>query len=219
MGTWNEMRDRIASDFVDEPVTNAQIEAAMQTAINHYARREFYFNTSFTTFPTVADQERYNASDSATIETISKFIAVQVNDGSTRTPLTPISYEHLHDAQTGILKGKPTHYAYFDQELYFYPIPDAVYTVKMSVVFKYSPISGSTTNSWTDDAEELIRQAAKVRLAIDVLQDSNLARGPAELEQVALRELMAETKRRKAPARLMTPEIVARNTFDILTGV
>ena len=79
MSTYGTMKTRIADEFVNESITTAQISNAIQTAIKHYQRKPFWFNTKRSTFATVAAQEEYAAAANADIPYIVMIDSMSVN--------------------------------------------------------------------------------------------------------------------------------------------
>ena len=85
--------------------------------------------------------------------------------------------------------------AVFDESLRLYPVPDAIYTIRLAGVFVAAApaTDGETGNPWMTTAERLIRSRAKLELAIHVLQDQGLASAMGEATAEAWRDLKART--------------------------
>ena len=74
------------------------------------------------------------------------------------------------------------------------------------------------TNAWMVDGEMLIRQTAKGYLAIDVLQEPNIAQGAQMLADMALQRLQKETRKRRSNPLLKT-DLPSRETMgDVRSG-
>lgn len=219
MTTYAIMRARIADEYVNESITTAQINSAIQTAIKHYERKPFFFNQKTGTFATVASQEYYSSSDNADIDDIVHIFAATVTDNSLKTKLFPVDFGAMDECQDGSVTGLPEQLAYFKQQIRLYPIPDAVYTVTLAYVYRFAALSADgDSNAWTTDAEELIRQRAKRTLALDILHADDLAGRAGALEQEALSELMAEGRRRLPNTTLRVPVMLAPDGFNINRG-
>ena len=199
MTTYVTMRNRITDEMVNESLTTAQVNNAIQSAIAHYQSVRFYFNESRSeTFSTVASQEFYAAAANANIPNLSKIDRLTITVNSVRYPITPQSWDWIDTiSSTTSSTGQPTDYCYYAQQIRLYPIPDAVYTVRISGLVRFAALSADAdTNAWMTDGEALIRGRAKWDLAINVVYSPEIEASAAELEASALRVLNAETVRR-----------------------
>lgn len=213
------MRTRILDEFVNESLTTAQVNNAIQTAIKHYERRPFYFNQKTGTFPTVAAQEYYSSTDLSDIPSIVSIVAATVTN-STKSKLEPVDFSIMDDTQDGSITGPPEMLAVFKQQIRLYPIPDGIYTITMAYIYRFTALSADgDTNAWMVEGEELIRQKAKRILALDILQADDLATRAASLEAEALDEILAEGRRRLPNTVLRpSPMISLGNTFNFTRG-
>ena len=193
------MRTRISDELVNESLTTAQINAAIQSAIAHYQRQRFYFNESRAeTFSTVASQEYYAAAANANIPNLSAIDELTITVNSDRYPLRPQTWEYMETiASTATATGQPGDYCYYAQQIRLYPIPDAVYTVRITGLVRFAALSADgDTNAWMTDAEELIRARAKWDIGANVIYAPEVTAAAGEMESVAYRVLRAETIRR-----------------------
>ena len=206
MTTYATMRTRIDDELTDEALTDAQINKAILSSIAHYERRPFWFNQTTGTFTTVNAQEYYSSSDLAAIATLVQIRSMVITISSLKSPVKPVDFNVIDDEQDGSMTGHPYCYAYFKQNIRLYPIPDGAYTVTLAYIQKLTALSADgDSNAWTTDAEELIRNAAKRRLALDILHADDIAARCAVLEREALDELLSETRRRRPNTQLLTP--------------
>jgi hypothetical protein len=121
-------------------------------------------------------------------------------------------------AQSGATTNAPTHFAYFKQQIRLYPIPDAVYTVGLSYIYRFTTLSADgDTNAWMTDGEEVIRQSAKRRLALDTQGADEIAMRAKVLEDEAFDELLAESRRRLPNQELKLPAMLQGNSYNINT--
>ena len=217
MTTYSAMQTRIADEFVNESITTAQITNAIQTAIKHYERDPFWFNQKTGTFATVASQETYTTAANADIPYIVRIDSLRSSFGNV---LRSVSYDHIQDMQDGSVSGPPGFYTRYENKIYLYPIPDAVYTMTMSYIYKLAALSaGTDTNAWVDECEEMIRQAAKRILCTDILHDDEMAQRYAELERVAYDRIRRENNQRNPQKFLRADGIpVSADSFDINRG-
>lgn len=203
MSTLAIMKARIADELARSDLTS-QIAYAISDAIAAYEDERFFFNESRgTTFSTVAAQEFYGESDAAAIGAIQKFDYVFAYQGTQAYKLNycgPEELEHLSD--TASTTGFPWDYTYYNQQIRLYPIPDAVYTVRVGASIKVAaPASDAETgNAWMTHAERLIRARAKFELASHVLYDDDLANAMGVVIEEAAGQLRGRTMRLTMPA-------------------
>jgi hypothetical protein len=174
----------------------------VQDAIAHYEVEEFWWNQSRTvTFNTVAAQEYYSSSDNASIPYILDFDAVTITRSSTdkytlyKTEWDLIEYKNADAQSTSI----PSEYAYWNQQIRFYPVPDAAYAVRIAGLFKLTALSADAdTNAWVTlgEGEELIRNHAEGLFYSKYVRDDDNATRAINLAQVAYQRLRESTNRR-----------------------
>lgn len=220
MATYSDMRARIADELAnDGDISTAQINYAIQDAIKLYERRGWWFNQKTATLSTVAAQEFYGSADLADIPNIVQIDNATVTNSGLKTPLRAVDFNTIDDIQDGSVTAEPTAFCVYEQEVRFYPIPDAAYTVTLSYVYRLTTLSADgDSNAWTNDAEELIRQCAKRRIALNYLQSEEVAARCASLEREAYAEMMAENRRRRPNTLLQVPPMLAPEGFNIYTG-
>lgn len=178
MTTLAIMSARIASELRRSNVS-AQILAAINSAIEALESDRFYFNESRDiTFNTVIDQEFYASADSALIPRIIKFdyVKVLLNESLfTLNPITPERIEYLSNNATA--EGQPLGYCYYGEKIRLYPIPPAVYPIRIGAVIKMpAPATdGEADNPWMTKAERAVRSRAKYELYEHVLLDKEMA--------------------------------------------
>ncbi len=197
MTTLAIMKARIADELARDDLTS-QIAYAITDAISAYTDERFMFNeTRSNTFPTVASQEFYASTDAAFIGTLNKidYVSLIVGDQPFQLlPMRPVDMEHL--SQNGTSTGQPNWYSYYDKKIRLYPVPDAIWTVRVAASVDVDPPASDaeTDNPWMIKAERLIRSRAKLELALHVLKDLELA---ATMQQ-AVEEAFSQLKSRTA---------------------
>ncbi|MGD9724517.1 MAG: hypothetical protein AB7U76_25030 [Pirellulales bacterium] len=209
MTTLATMKARIASELRRSNISS-QIADAINTAIALYQQERWYWNEgrSFTV-ATVADQEFYTATDDADIGNIEKidYITLLVNDQPyTLLPEDPLVMERLSMNGTGT--GEPRLYSFYGNQLRFYPVPDAVYTIRIGCTMTVAaPATDSETdNPWMTDAEYMIRQRVKYELASNVLIDPELAANAEKNLENGYTRLRSKTsQRQQLGGWVMTP--------------
>lgn len=219
MTTYATMRNRIVDDLIDSSLTTAQINQAIQTAIKFYERKEFYFNQKTASFATVAAQEYYGAAALSDIPDIIRIISATVTSAGSKYPLLYSDFATMDAMQDGAVTSMPRHLAYFGQQIRLYPIPDTVYTMGLSYIYRFAALSADgDTNAWMTDGEELIRQSAKRRLGLDIQGGEEIAMRAKVLEDEAYDELLAESRRRLPNQELKVPAMLQINSYNINIG-
>ena len=161
MSTLTQMRARIADDL-NRSDLNTQIDKAINRAIRHYYNSEyFWFNETVGTFVTVANQESYGTADSVPSDILS-INYMRLTISTTNKPEIPKkTYQEIQMLNSGASIGQPLYYAWYQNKIWFYPIPDAVYTVTISYQKSYAVlVADSDTNDFTVEAEDLIESRA-----------------------------------------------------------
>jgi hypothetical protein len=74
------------------------------------------------------------------------------------------------------------------------------------------------SNAWTTDAEELVRQGAKRRIALNYLNSEDIAARVSVMEREAYMEMLAENRRRWPNTFLRVPAMLPPGTFNITRG-
>lgn len=204
----------------DGAMTTAQIDNAIRSSIRHYGRRKWWFNQDKdATFSTVASQEYYSSTDLAVIPNVLNIVSVLITVNGLKTVLIACDFEDIQGWQTGAVTGQPRWFTVFENQIRLYPIPDAVYTITLAINQKLTEVTADAdTNAWLVEAEELIRQASKKRLALDVLNADDLASRFNALEVEAYDELLNENSRRIPRKTLRTEFPLMSNSYDIWTG-
>lgn len=174
MTTLAIMQARIASELRRSNIDD-QIASAITTAIDAYKHERFYFNETRTiTFNTVDTQWQYDGDDDADLGNLLRIDYVHATIGDNVYSLSyikPADLERLNS--DGDFEGQPLNWSYYQGELWFYPIPNDVFAIRVGgVIAKAAPASDSEAdNVWMVEAEKLIRCRAKYELYTHVLMD------------------------------------------------
>jgi hypothetical protein len=204
------MKDRIADEINRSDLTT-QIGYAIKSAIKVYDKNRFWFNESRSfTFSTVDGQEFYTSSDNANIPNLLAIDTVQIAVASTdKYLLERVSYEQMEAVSSNGTtdEGQPTWFCYFGKQLRLYPIPDAVYTIRVSGHWALDDLSATAdTNAWMTDGEILIRSRAKRELYTHVIRDADGAAAMAQAEVSELKALQSASSMRGASGMLEAME-------------
>ncbi len=213
MGTYATINAEIAVDLTRSDLTT-QIAQATLDAIEYYSAERFWFNeTRGATFPTIDGTSDYIVASSIfpADPTISDFITidyVQFAQSSTnKWMLDRICPEEMEELLVGAPEGQPTCYCYQDLTFRLYPIPDAVYTVRVAGHYRMQALTGSNSNAWTNAARNLIRARARLYLYARNIKDVDMAkvRFAQADEQSELQRLREETSKRITPSGRIKP--------------
>lgn len=205
MATLGDLKQRVRDDL-DRPDLMSMIGQAVLDAIRYYQSERFWFNESRDlTFDTVADQRFYDASDAAWIPTVQNIDALFVTIGGQHRPMRrrrdPAEMELLSD--TGAARGQPYSWAWFEDKIELYPIPNAVFPVRAYAHIRLdAPADDEASNAWTEEAFELIRCRTKYLMALHVIRDPEVATSMVQAEAQALLELRRQTSMRTSTGRL-----------------
>ena len=207
MATFATIRSRIADDINRSDLTS-QINTAINRAISYYAKRyRFWFNETTATFNTVASQGSYTSTDTS-ITNIREIdyvkIAIQSNNNY---ELVPVTYKTLQDDNVSNHTGDPAEYAYYKENFFLYPVPNAAKTITVSYVKSYTDLSADAdTNDFTEEAEDLIESHASAWVYARVLKDYDAATVSKAEEKEALAALMSETARMISTGRIVSTD-------------
>lgn len=215
MTTYVIMQTRIADDLVRDDLS-AQIQKSINDAITVWEGIRFDFNERKFLLNTVDGEEYYDIMGAnndlvlfdgtalATGETILEIDSIKITVNNSWYPLTPRTmqwfdrYAQLPTQYT----GQPDSYTIFNNQIRFFPVPDAVYPINIDGLARLGPAPLSAdgdTNAWMIAGEMLIRQQAKYIIYRDVIRDAEGKANAGEGIQEAQFQL-----ERKGSAKLMT---------------
>ena len=191
MTTLAILKAEIASDLDREDGSLAtEIAAAITTAIGYYKPKRFYFNERRSlTFSTVASQQNYGSADNTAIPDLVRIDQVHKTVSGQRMTLRRVDFldlEPLYDVSAS--SGEPYDFAYFNREIWLYPVPEQVYTIRVIGLYKVAgpATDGEADNPWMTEAY----------LAANSLRNPELAGAKLQAEADALSSLRAEATKR-----------------------
>lgn len=207
MSTLAELKAEIADDLDRTDLTD-QIEREISKAIRFYQSKRFYFNeTRDVTFSTVAAQALYGVDDAPEIPQFFEIDQICAEDGTQKYELDEISPKVWEVATgSGGTSAKPISWAYFDQSIGLYPIPDGAVTIRLIGHIKKAEPEDDTEedNVWMVEAFDLIRAHVCATLALKKLRDSTLFQAQTTAVGMELSRLLSETAG-KVGAGFVTP--------------
>lgn len=193
MTTLAVMKARIADELARSDLTS-QIAYAITDAIEAYKHKKFSFSNARFNFSTVADQEFYDEDDHANLaaDVLQKIEYVKLYISDTPRDLRAMSPTRIESAAAnGIQRGDPSGYCWYTEQLRFFPIPNAVRTVRIGAKIRPAvPASDAETgNVWMTEGERLIRCRAKFELFTHVIRNQDRAAAMVPLIQDAFDQL------------------------------
>lgn len=208
MTTLTALKAEIADDLSRSDLTS-QIATAITAAITFYKTTRFWFNeTRASTFVTVDGQSTYTSSDDADIPLWFSIDQVLLIDSSTNvTELRRVDPQRMELWLTGATptEGQPSDYTYFEKAFRFYPVPDAVYTIRpVGAIEKAAPATdGEASNVWMTDAYQLIKFRAKAQLYRNVIRQLDKAGDMDSEERLELTRLRSAGGKRTGSGRIV----------------
>lgn len=176
--TLADLKARIQDDLARSDLAS-QIGNEIESAIEHFRGTRLYFTeTRDVTFTTSIGQGIYTVIDNASIPMFFEMDDVFLTDAGQKHRLTrsdPQELEYLMDSSAS--SGRPNRWAWFDQSIYLYPLPDIAYSIRLvGAIERASPANDAEENNvWMTEAFELLRCRAKWYLYGHVINDVNRA--------------------------------------------
>lgn len=209
MTTRGTLKSEIIDDMErDATADGARVLSAISSAIKFYQPKRMFFNESrAVTFSTVASTDSYDFGTGEEITTeFYKIDGAYVTDGTNIYHLVQRDYRDFETLIDGsATQNRPTDFAYIGRALRLYPVPDAVYTVRLTGHIKAAEPAADDTagNVWFTEAYELIRCRAKAYLYAHVFPDPGMASVMVEAERSAYGALRAATTDRTGTGQLV----------------
>lgn len=213
MANRGDMKARIAEELHRDLGTRA--DRAIDDAIAHYTAKRLGFNESRMSTQTVPLQRNYSLPP--------RFLDVDnlkiwINDDmSTAYEITMWPWPKLDKVTTTLRStGYPSRYAIYDEQIWFWPIPNNVYEIQGSFLREQEPLVDDTSeNAWTNEGSILIRARSKADLECHVLHKAQAKREQEALadqdflsyqEMTAYRGLIRRDKGRTTTGRVQPTE-------------
>lgn len=194
MSTLAQMRSRISDKLLRSDL-NSQIDESINAAIEFYEAYRFWFSEKTSTFTTVAGQKSYGSADSVPTD-IREIDLVRVTVSGTYYYPTRKTYQYIEEIDTTGFRGYPDFYAYYQEKFYFYPIPNAAWTVTVSYQQSYTELSADAdTNDFTTYARKLIECHALALINSEILNDVQQASIYQQKVAIELQNLVTRTEK------------------------
>ena len=169
----------------------------IKSSIRDYEAERFYFNEQGLAI-TLSATDTYAlalfAAAGTGVADIIEVDGINLIVGTRSYDLTEKSFSEISAKQNNGVTGNPTDYAIFNQSVIVFPKPTTMLSAIMAAHVKFTEITAFTdTNPWTNDASELIRNAAEKRLWARRWKNPDNANAAANLEQSAYLALKRRT--------------------------
>ena len=211
MATYAEIKTRIITELVREDLEDDladQLTTHIARACEYYANQRFWFNDIVTTASTVASTA--TVAIPATVRRIDR-VTIPAN----YTELIESTLTDLDDVDHPAT-ARPERYSYYNDSIRLYPVPDAVYSLRIYGLAQIdAPEEDSDTNVWTDEAQDLIVAHTKMTLSRDQFRDPDGTQLFMGAVQDALTRLRRETaQRQRTQLRAKADAPWSRSRFD-----
>ena len=166
-------------DDLNRTDLTAAASSALSEAKEFYETERWWFNERRAKIGTEPDQERLPLpSDYLEVDNI-----VITDNGHS----WPLKQESKYTMDRLFISGStyknvPERFTIYDSQIRFYPIPDATYSITMSYQFVMSDLSASTSNVWTNELGQLIRNRASKSVYSGKLHNNERASFHAQQE-------------------------------------
>ena len=209
MTTRSAMKTEIIDDMErDATADGARVLSAISTSIKFYQPKRFFFNESRSvTFNTVASTDTYDFGTGQEITTeFYKIDGVYVTENGNVHELNVRDYRDLEVLiDSNANEGRPWSYAYINRALRLYPVPDAIYSVRVvgHVKLAEPATDNEADNLWFTEAYELIRCRSKAYLYTHVFPKPEMAAMMRIAEKDALDALKGATQDRTGTGQIV----------------
>lgn len=195
MSTLTNLKNTIYSDLHRSDLT-AQASAAITAAIKHYERERLWFLEGRSVTTTTASVAFYSMPSD-----FKQMDSLLVTISGSKTPLVYKDYIEMDEKDSGVYTGTPAEWAYYQDNIRLYPVPNGAYVLTMSYHRKLET-SDSSSNGWTNDAFDLIRFRAEKDIYQNYLRNIDMANAMQDSEVEAYMSIVRENTGRLATGRV-----------------
>ena len=204
MATLSEMRDRIADDLSNDSLS-AQIDVAINRAIDFYSNLDFWFNNDVGSFNTVLGQSIYSTSDGVPSDIILIKILQLVNSSQLFSLRKQTDIALINMLQATSSNSTPTDFCVYNENIYLFPTPNDAYQINVYYKKSYSPLVEDTdTNDFSENAYTLIEARASFWINHRILKDYNSAEAYKIEELQQLEMLKRRTNETSSTGNIMS---------------
>jgi hypothetical protein len=212
MATLGELKARIALEMDRQDLTDelsGTLDKHVREAIEFFTDERFYFSAIVIRANCTAQSVTMDIPTE--IKRIDKITLPDVY-----VELRELTLPELEKLQDGVF-AQPRYYAYYNDQIRFWPVPDKVYVLEFTgVLSNVAPATDADSNVWTTTCESLISNRTKMTLARDVFRDPEGVQLYGSAAAEALQRLRSDTaKRLVTPLRMPNDGGTPGNRFNI----
>lgn len=180
MSTYSDLQSRIADDINRSDLTS-QIQQCILLAIQQYKNERFWFNETSATATTTTSSAQVGApSDILRID----HLYIVVSGHNIELLQTDLGSVIEYRPTTN---GRPRSFCYYRNQFELDRLADQAYTLNLYYLKELTALaSGTDSNGWTTDGEDLIVFHAEKKLYANVIKDQAKAAVAAAQEREAL---------------------------------
>lgn len=176
----------------------AIVEQEVLSAVDYYASTRFWFNEARATFTTSSGQSTYTGTTG-----ILEIDSLVITISGAKYELRPENYAVLNALDLGTVNGQPTTYAYWQEAIRLYPVPNASFTVAIEYQQRFATLSLSTeSNAFLTHGLDMIKARVQKNVSALRFKDREQAQACAMLENNAFERLIMQTERLTSTGRL-----------------
>lgn len=202
MATFLQLKDRIASKLSTASATQtAEIGDAINSAIDFFEEKHFWFNEAMATIALTIDDE---AVPSVPSDFLYEFqdAGLVIVENKLRYTLDKITHGEraVINSET---TARPRFYTFRLDALITYPIPDKAYSLELYYVKSYIDlVADGDNNDWTNNADRLIQAKALSDLYLDQRHSLNMHAIYENQVKLELASLQSKNKQNLGTGRL-----------------
>lgn len=196
MSTLTDLKNRISSDLHRSDKTQ-QIADAIDAAVRHYERDNWWFLEGKATMSTTSSTAIYSAPpDFKGADTM------LVTISGSKYPVERVRYSDMDLEDTGLVSGSPSEWAYYQESIRFYPPPDKMYLITLSYRKQLGTLTASSSTAWTNEGFDLIRYRAEWDIYAHDLRNPDMAATCKQSESDAFIGLSKDHTNRVSTGRI-----------------
>lgn len=182
MATFQELQDRINTDYLNRGNFIEQTKAGIKAAIRHYENRRWAFNETSVALATSAGVSFVDFPDN-----LITLDFVQITDNGITDKLNIRDHEWLLEANSDLVQNLPSDFSTYQHRINLHPVPAGVYAIPIHYIKRLPELVAQTdTNEWLESpwVDIIAYHAAKLVWGVSIRNDSETAKFSA-LEKIA----------------------------------
>ena len=176
MSTFLQVQNNIESFLLRTDINN-MVQLAINRAVTKYSKQRWWFDETVQTFTTVQGQWTYGVADGVPAD-IRQIDYMRITVSSVYYKIIERDIQFIIQANVNNNQGQMTDYAWYNELIYFYPVPQNPYPIDLyyQKVYPYMVFPSDTNDFVTiPEAEELIENEALRWLYKKVILDADKA--------------------------------------------